>query len=60
MDSKYVADGWLGLIKGLKKHYDFSDEEFFGVMLEDLLKEIGVKGKGAKSNQVCWLYYAKS
>ena len=40
LQHRYDPDGWLGIIKGTKLHFDFSVEEKFEPSLQGLLREI--------------------
>lgn len=40
MEQAYKADGWLGIIIGAKKYYDFSGKYHFNSIIEDLVKEL--------------------
>lgn len=43
MEQGYQADGWLGIIIGAKKFYDFSGKYTFDSRTEDLMKELRLK-----------------
>ncbi|XP_064597244.1 uncharacterized protein LOC135463752 [Liolophura sinensis] len=45
LESEYKADGWLGLIKGAKKHFDFSNDDYFSGTFQALVKDLGIRGK---------------
>ena len=45
LQHRYDPDGWLGIIKGNKLHFDFSVEAKFEPSLQGLLKEIAVIGQ---------------
>ena len=57
MMERYEPDGWLGIIVGTKKFYDFSGKYPFTSRAQGLLQELQDKGKRAKINyqiqQVC-------
>ena len=40
LQHRYDPDGWLGIIKGTKLHFDFSVEDKFEASLQGLLREI--------------------
>ena len=45
LQTRYVADGWLGAMVGNKLYFDFSSSEKFQESLEGLVKEIGDRGR---------------
>ena len=45
LQHRYDPDGWLGIIKGTKLHFDFSVEEKFESSLQGLFKEIANVGQ---------------
>ena len=42
---KYNADGWFGKLIGAKMYFDFSREENLEVMMANLVRELGQRGK---------------
>ena len=44
LQHRYDPDGWLGIIKGNKLHFDFSVDAKFEASLQGLLKEIQTIG----------------
>ena len=45
LEHNYRADGWLGIVKGTKLHFDFSREKYFSSSMKGLLKEVATVGK---------------
>ena len=45
MEKNYKPDGWLGILKGSKLFFDFSGKYPYEKKLEDLIKELGPKGR---------------
>ena len=45
MQSKYRADGWLGMIVGTKLWFSFTEAQKFELSIEALKKELGERGK---------------
>ncbi|XP_041375407.1 uncharacterized protein LOC121388201 [Gigantopelta aegis] len=45
MERGYQPDGWLGMIKGTKLFFEFSGKYPFEKKIEDLVKELGARGK---------------
>lgn len=45
VEPRYVPDGWLGIIIGTRLYFDFTPEKQFDHMMENLIKELGSKGR---------------
>lgn len=45
MQSKYIADGWLGMLLGTKFFYDLTKPNIYESKIKDLLEAIGTTGK---------------
>lgn len=45
MERGYVPDGWVGILKGANLFFDFSGKYPFESKLDDLVKELGDRGK---------------
>lgn len=45
MEGGYKPDGWLGIIKGSKLFFDFSGKYPLARKFEELVRELGDKGK---------------
>jgi len=49
VETDYKPDGWLGIMLGAKLWYDFRTPESFGSALEQVIKQLGERGKGGAS-----------
>ncbi len=45
MQLNYKPDGWLGMIKGTKLFFEFSGKYEYEPKVNDLMKELGSRGK---------------
>ncbi|XP_059157845.1 uncharacterized protein LOC131942130 [Physella acuta] len=45
MQLQYTPDGWLGILRGSKIFYDFSGKYPFDAKMDELIREIGDRGK---------------
>ncbi|KAL8606719.1 hypothetical protein ACOMHN_018753 [Nucella lapillus] len=45
MERSYQPDGWLGILKGSKLFFDFSGKYPYEKKIEDLVKELGHRGR---------------
>ncbi|XP_076444160.1 uncharacterized protein LOC143282413 [Babylonia areolata] len=49
MERNYKPDGWLGILRGSKLFFDFSGKYPYEKKLEELVKELGQRGRGGSS-----------
>ena len=53
MERNYKPDGWLGILRGSKLFFDFSGKYPYEKKLEELVKELGQRGRKDVSEVTC-------